>query len=199
MRSPPGHLDAKRSFRSRSPLEAAAAVPPEVEEGGGNGDEAAAAATANAAPDTAGFNALHFAVHRRQPLETIEALVTMHPAALLLERAKDGRTPLHVAVVAAATAAVGDVPTAVEVVEYLAKASPDALQVKDAGGCTPLHLAAARGTLEVVQPLAMAWPQALAERAEDGGTPLHHAAGTRATLSATLPRRGRGRSANRTR
>jgi hypothetical protein len=87
------------------------------EEGGGNGDEAAAAA-ANAAPDTAGFNALHFAAYRRQPLETIEALVTMHPAALLLERAKDGRTPpLQVAVVAATTTtAVGDERTAVEAV-----------------------------------------------------------------------------------
>ena len=141
---------------------------------------------------------MHFAATFGRPLETIKAVVEQLRPGALLEQAKDGRTPLHVVV----ATTIGDDPTSVEVVEYLAKSCPQALQVKDENGFTPLHVAASCRTLNAVQLLTTACRRALEEKAADGSTPLHLAAGrpdAPRDVVVYLALKGRRRSARRTR
>jgi hypothetical protein len=99
------------------------------------------------------------------PVTVIDQLVTLHPASLLQAESRGGRLPVHIAVVKESHP---------ELVRYLCRARPQALQRPDQEGNLPLHYAAMYGSSpEVLQTLLQAYPQACAHANTRDRFPIH--------------------------
>lgn len=102
---------------------------------------------------------------RDTPVAIIDQLVTLYPASLLLQESRAGRLPLHIAVVKESHA---------ELVRYLCRAHPQALQKPDQEGNLPLHYAAMYGSSpEVLQTLLQAYPDACGRANTRDRLPIH--------------------------
>jgi Ankyrin repeats (3 copies) len=124
-----------------------------------------------AIPDSLGQLPLHIAARAHLSLSSVEVLVEGWREALEVRNTL-GHLPLHVAVVRE------DPP--LEIVQYLAKASPGALRVRDTSGALPVELAAQRDApLDVIFVLLKTWPVCLLPRRDSvpvqvKGRPLRH-------------------------
>ena len=103
------------------------------------------------------------------PVAVIDQLVTLHPSSLLQAESRAGRLPIHIAIVKESHP---------ELVRYLCRARPQALQRPDQEGNFPLHYAAMYGggsssSPEVLQVLLQAYPQACAHANTRDRYPIH--------------------------
>ena len=119
---------------------------------------------------------IHYLLAKRKqrpiPVFVFDALVTAFPSGLAYKDPRGGRLPLHIAIISPFCSKACSA-SRVELVKYLAEAYPQALQMVDSEGNTPLHYAATLHGSDMIQLLIQASPEACAITNARDRYPLH--------------------------